>query len=33
MLLIPSLLGALVVIFKTDMFDDAEIDSNKKVEA
>ena len=33
MLLIPSLLGALVVIFKTDMFDDAEIDNNKKVEA
>jgi multiple sugar transport system permease protein len=33
MLLVPSLLGALVVIFKTDMFDDAEIDSNKKVEA
>jgi len=33
MLLIPSLLGALIVIFKTDMFDDAEIDSNKKVEA
>ena len=33
MLLIPSLLGALVVIFKTDMFDDAEVTSNKKVEA
>jgi multiple sugar transport system permease protein len=33
MLLIPSLLGALVVIFKTDMFDDAEIDSKQKVEA
>ena len=33
MLLVPSLLGALIVIFKTDMFDDAEIDSNKKVEA
>lgn len=33
MLLVPSLLGALVVIFKTDMFDDAEINSNKKVEA
>jgi multiple sugar transport system permease protein len=33
MLLIPSLLGALVVIFKTDMFDDAEVTGNKKVEA
>jgi multiple sugar transport system permease protein len=33
MLLVPSLLGALVVIFKTDMFDDAEVSSNKKVEA
>ena len=33
MLLVPSLLGALVVIFKTDMFDDAEVTSNKKVEA
>jgi multiple sugar transport system permease protein len=33
MLLIPSLLGALVVIFKTDMFDDAEVTSNKNVEA
>ena len=33
MLLIPSFLGALVVIFKTDMFDDAEVTSNKKVEA
>jgi len=33
MLLVPSLLGALVVIFKTDMFDDAEVTSDKKVEA
>ena len=33
MLLVPSLLGALVVIFKTDMFDDAEVTSNTKVEA
>ncbi len=33
MLLIPSLLGALVVIFKTDMFEEAEVTSNKKVEA
>lgn len=33
MLLVPSLLGALLVIFKTDMFDDAEVGSNKKVEA
>jgi multiple sugar transport system permease protein len=33
MLLVPSLLGALVVIFKTDMFDDAEVTSNKKAEA
>jgi len=33
MLLVPSLLGALIVIFKTDMFDDAEVSSNKKVEA
>ena len=33
MLLVPSFLGALVVIFKTDMFDDAEVTSNKKVEA
>ena len=33
MLLVPSLLGALIVIFKTDMFDDAEVTSNKKVEA
>ncbi|KGA20865.1 hypothetical protein GM50_0785 [freshwater metagenome] len=33
MLLIPSLLGALVVIFKTDMFEEAEVNSNKKVEA
>jgi multiple sugar transport system permease protein len=33
MLLVPSLLGALVVIFKTDMFEEAEVNSNKKVEA
>lgn len=33
MLLVPSLLGALIVIFKTDMFDDAEVTSNKKFEA
>ena len=33
MLLVPSFIGALVVIFKTDMFDDAEVTSNKKVEA
>ncbi len=33
MLLVPSLLGALIVIFKTDMFDDADVNSNKKVEA
>ena len=33
MLLIPSLLGALVVIFKTDMFEEAVIDDKKKVEA
>jgi hypothetical protein len=31
--LVPSLLGALVVIFKTDMFEEAEVNSNKKVEA
>ena len=33
MLLVPSLLGALVVIFKTDMFEDAEVTRNQKVEA
>jgi multiple sugar transport system permease protein len=33
MLLIPSLLGALVVIFKTDMFDDARPEKAQKVEA
>ena len=33
MLLVPSFLGALVVIFKTDMFEEAEVNSNKKVEA
>lgn len=33
MLLVPSFLGALVVIFKTDMFEEAEVTSNKKVEA
>lgn len=33
MLLVPSLLGALVVIFKTDMFEEAEVNNNKKVEA
>ncbi len=32
MLLIPSLLGALLVIFKTDMFDDARV-RGKKIEA
>lgn len=33
MLLVPSLLGALVVIFKTDMFEEATTSSHKKVEA
>jgi multiple sugar transport system permease protein len=33
MLLVPSLTGALVVIFKTDMFEDAEVTRNQKVEA
>ena len=33
MLLVPSLLGALVVIFKTDMFEEAEVNRHKKVEA
>ncbi len=33
MLLVPSLLGALVVIFKTDMFEEAEVNRNKNVEA
>ncbi len=32
MLLIPSLIGALIVIFKTDMFDDANVSRVKKVE-
>lgn len=32
-LLIPSLIGALIVIFKTDMFDDKTIRTKKKVEA
>lgn len=32
MLLIPSLLGALIVIFKTDMFEEAEVDKKVKVE-
>jgi multiple sugar transport system permease protein len=32
MLLIPSLIGALIVIFKTDMFDDANVSRAKKVE-
>ena len=33
MLLVSSLLGALVVIFKTDMFEEAEVNRHKKVEA
>lgn len=33
MLLIPSLIGALIVIFKTDMFDDANVSRTKNVEA
>jgi multiple sugar transport system permease protein len=33
MLLIPSLIGALIVIFKTDMFDDARPEKAQKVEA
>lgn len=33
MLLVPSLLGALVVIFKTDMFEEATASPQKKVEA
>lgn len=33
MLLVPSLLGALVVIFKTDMFEEATTSTHKKVEA
>jgi multiple sugar transport system permease protein len=32
MLLIPSLIGALVVIFKTDMFDEADVSGKRKVE-
>ncbi len=32
MLLVPSLIGALIVIFKTDMFEEAEIESKKKAE-
>ena len=32
-LLVPSLLGALIVIFKTDMFEEAEVTKVKKVEA
>ncbi len=32
MLLVPSLIGALVVIFKTDMFEDVEVNRNKKNE-
>jgi multiple sugar transport system permease protein len=33
MLLVPSLIGALIVIFKTDMFDDANVSRTKNVEA
>jgi multiple sugar transport system permease protein len=33
MLLVPSLIGALIVIFKTDMFDDAKVSTAKTVEA
>lgn len=33
MLLVPSFFGALVVIFKTDMFEEAVVSDNKKVEA
>jgi multiple sugar transport system permease protein len=32
-LLVPSFLGALLVIFKTDMFDEAVIEKNEKLEA
>ena len=32
MLLIPALVGALIVIFKTDMFEEAEISGKKKVQ-
>jgi multiple sugar transport system permease protein len=32
MLLIPSLLGALIVIFKTDMFEEAEVSGKRKAE-
>lgn len=32
-LLVPSLIGALIVIFKTDMFEEAEVTRGKKVEA
>ena len=33
MLLVPSFLGALIVIFKTDMFEEAVVEDKKKVEA
>lgn len=33
MLLVPSFLGALIVIFKTDMFEEAVVENSKKVEA
>lgn len=33
MLLVPSFLGALIVIFKTDMFEEAVVEETKKVEA
>lgn len=32
-LLVPSLIGALIVIFKTDMFEEAEVSKSKKVAA
>ena len=32
MLLIPALIGALIVIFKTDMFEEAELSGKKKVQ-
>jgi multiple sugar transport system permease protein len=32
MLLVPSLLGALIVIFKTDMFEEAEVSGKRKAE-
>jgi hypothetical protein len=31
MLLVPSLIGALIVIFKTDMFEDVTLQSKKKM--